>query len=440
MYTKCLDILAKLRSSYWYIPLLLAFLALLLAILTLRLDKLFVWHWLTYVGWFHANNPEGARVILSTIAGSMISVAGVSFSITMVAIAFAGSQVGPRLTSNFMRDKVNQLTLGMMVATFLYCLFILLALFNANKTGTEITENLTFIPQISLLTAVLFCISSIIILIYFFHHVPDSINMSNVVARVGQELNQQLTHLFPHNIGYEQETLPSFERLYGQKTLIKATESGYVRLINGQHLFNLAKKHDLIVKFQKQSGDFVTKGTILLEIYAKQTLTDQVEKACKNIFVLGINRNQEQDPLFLVDELVEIIGRALSPGVNDPFTAIGCFNWLTLSIQTFLHVTLPSPYRYDEHQQLRLIAYPIEFKQLCELVFARVHAYVAKDRNAAMHMMDMLIQLYDSANCTAQKKLLANYADALKRATSTTLLAEDATQISQIYQQKWQTS
>ncbi len=158
---------SELRASYWYIPLLLSIFSLLLSLLTLRLDHLFVWHWLEYMGWFHASNPEGARAILSTIASSMISVAGVSFSMTIVAVAFAGSQVGPRLTSNFMRDRINQITLGTFIATFLYCLFILLALFNANKNG--VTElNGVFIPQISLLVAILLSISSIIVLIYFF--------------------------------------------------------------------------------------------------------------------------------------------------------------------------------------------------------------------------------------------------------------------------------
>jgi uncharacterized membrane protein len=137
----------------------LAITDLLISILTLRLDHLFVWDWLQTIGWFHSSNPEGARAILSTIANSMITVAGVTFSMTIVAVSFAASQVGPRLISNFMHDRTNQITLGTFIATFLYCLFILLALFNVNKNIITQTEG-TFIPQISLHVALLLAADS----------------------------------------------------------------------------------------------------------------------------------------------------------------------------------------------------------------------------------------------------------------------------------------
>jgi len=197
--------------------------------LTLRLDHLFVWHWLEYIGWFHASNPEGARGILSIIASSMITVAGVSFSMTIVAVAFAGSQVGPRLTANFMRDRINQITLGTFIATFLYCLFILLALFNATKNGVTEVNGSVFIPQISLLVAISLSISSIIVLIYFFHHIPESINISNVIAQVGEELNRQLECVFPSNLGTEYPNkIPSFIHLYPKNTSILAIQQGYI--------------------------------------------------------------------------------------------------------------------------------------------------------------------------------------------------------------------
>lgn len=199
---RILNLLAKLHASYWYIPLIMAIASLLLSICTVYLDQEFIPQWLVNLGWFHTSKPDRASTILATIATSMITVAGVIFSMTIVAVSFAASQIGPRLISNFMRDRSNQITLGTFIATFLYCLFILLALFNLNESGaseTGVTD--PFLPQISLLVAIILTLCSIGVFIYFIHHIPESINMSNVIGKLGEELNRQVEFLFPANIG-----------------------------------------------------------------------------------------------------------------------------------------------------------------------------------------------------------------------------------------------
>ncbi|KTD36518.1 hypothetical protein Lnau_1502 [Legionella nautarum] len=432
MKSKLLNFFSELRSSYWYIPLLMSIAALLLAILTLRIDHLFVWRWLQSIGWFYGSNPDGARALLSTIANSMITVAGVTFSMTIVAVAFAAAQVGPRLTSNFMRDRANQITLGTFIATFLYCLFILLALFNANKDGISQIEGL-FVPQISLLVALLLAISSIIVLIYFFHHIPESINMSNLIAQIGDELNCQLDCLFPTNVGKEHSKKASCPESYSQSTSVIANKRGYIRIIDGVSLINIAKKNDLIIKLETKYSDFITENSVLLTIYSKEKIDAPVYKQCREAFALGYNRNQESDILFLVDELVEIIARALSPGINDPFTAMTCLDWLQSSLQKLSKINLPSSYRYDADNKLRLIAQPITFNEFCELIFCRVQPYVCRDRNAAIHMMAMIISIHKASQENEHKIILATHANSLNNAAKECLLPEDFKKIQSLY-------
>ena len=421
-----LNFISELRASYWYIPLLMSIVALLLSILTLRLDYLYVWHWLEKLGWYHANNTEGAKAILSTIASSMITVAGVTFSMTIVAVAFAGSQVGPRLTSNFMRDRANQITLGTFIATFLYCLFILLALFNANKNGVAESNELILIPQISLLTAIFLTISSIIVLIYFIHHIPESINISNIIARVAKELNHQIDYQFPINIGKELSTTSTFTAPFNQLiTSIHATKPGYIRILDGNTLIDIAKKHDLIIQLEVNVGAYLTEGSILLSIYSSKHIEDSIKKQCVSTFAVGDKRNQEQDILFLVDEMIEIIARALSPGINDPFTAMTCLDWLQSSLHKISNMQPPSPYRYDEDDKLRFIAKPITFSNFCELIFCRVQPYVCRDRNTALHMMNMIVSLHsDNANHEHQL-VLVSHAISLKNAAVECLATDD---------------
>lgn len=434
MKSKILDFFSKLRASYWYIPLIMSVIALLLSVLTLRLDHLFVWQWLEKWGWFHASNPEGARSILSIIATSMITVAGVTFSMTIVAVAFAGSQIGPRLTSNFMRDRANQITLGTFIATFLFCLFILLALFNSNKEGISQINGQVFIPQISLLIAIVLTISSLVVLIGFIHHIPESINMSNVIAQVGEELNRQISSQFPINIGKEYaQKSPDLSSL--KKTIVSSTTQGYIRILEGNSLIDIATKNDFIIQLEVRPGAYITEDVTLLVIYSSKNGDEQIKKQCTEAFALGLKRNQEQDILFLVDELVEIIARALSPGINDPFTAITCLDWLQSSVQKLSKEDEPSPYRADSENKLRLITKPITFEEFCDLIFVRVQPYVCKDRNATFHMMEMIISIHKALINPRQRAIISAHAFSLKEAANESLpLAEDRKKLLSLYE------
>lgn len=437
MKTILLNFFSELRASYWYTPLLMCVVSLLLSILTLRLDYLFDWHWLERWGWFHASNPEGARTILSSIATSMITVAGVTFSMTIVAVAFAGSQIGPRLTTNFMRDRANQITLGTFIATFLFCLFILLALFNANKNGTPQADKLVFIPQISLLVAILLTLSSIFVLIYFIHHIPESINMSNVVAQVGEELNRQISSQFPMNIGKENANLSiDLSQNSLKKTSVISPNQGYIRILDGNSLIDIATKNDLIIQLEARPGDYITEDSTLLVIYSSQTIDDAVSKQCMDAFALGHKRNQERDTLFLVDEIVEIIARALSPGINDPFTAMNCLDWLQSSIQKLSKVNQPFAYRCDIKDKLRLITKPITFPEFCDLVFCRVQPYICRDRNATLHMMKMIVSIHKNITNQQHKIILISHATLLKDAANASLsIEEDRKKLLSLYEE-----
>jgi len=436
MKSRLLNFLSETRASYWYIPLLMSIAALLFSILCLRLDHLFVLHWLDTWGWFHASNPEGARAILSTIATSMITVAGVTFSMTIVAVAFAASQVGPRLISNFMRDRANQITLGTFIATFLFCLFILLALFNANKNGVTESDGLVFIPQISLLMAILFTISSIIVLIYFIHHIPESIKMSNVIAQIGEELNKQVDCLFPINVGKEMSKQSAhIPKNHQHRDAVVATKLGYVRILDGDTLMAIAKKHDLIIQLEARSGTYVTEGSTLLYIYSLDKIEDRIHKQCVDAFALGHQHNQEHDIIFLIDEMVEIIARALSPGINDPFTAMTCLDWLQSTLQKISKTNQPSAYRYDAEDKLRLIAQPIAFTEFCDLIFCRVQPYVCKDRNTAIHMMEMINTIHASITNDEHKITLTSHAASLKNAALECLpINEDRKKLQSLYE------
>ena len=167
----------RIRSSFWFLPSLMACGAVALALATVALDGSVTDDWLQTLAWVYTGGAEGASAVLETIAGSMITIAGVVFSLTLVALSLASSQFGPRLLRNFMRDTANQVVLGTFVATFLYCLLVLRTIRRADEVA--------FVPHLSVTLGVLFAIASLGVLIYFIHHVSVSIQADEIIARVG---------------------------------------------------------------------------------------------------------------------------------------------------------------------------------------------------------------------------------------------------------------
>lgn len=193
MNTRLLNLWTKVRSSFWFIPSLMTVSAILLAFLTILLDRFFDVISPIEGGFFYTLGPSGARTLLATVAGSVITIAGVAFSITIVALTLASSQFGPRLLKNFMKDMGNQVVLGTLIATFLYCLLVLGAI---RENGDMI-----FVPHISVVVGLLLTLTSMGVFIFFIHHISVSIHADTVVAGVSKELKASINHLFPEKMG-----------------------------------------------------------------------------------------------------------------------------------------------------------------------------------------------------------------------------------------------
>ncbi|MGH7938935.1 MAG: DUF2254 domain-containing protein, partial [Bryobacteraceae bacterium] len=196
--------LEKLRSSYWFLPTLLAISAIGLSAITLHIDGVISPKWARNTAWIWAGGAEGARNVLATIASSTITVAGVVFSITIVTLTLASSQFGPRLLRNFMNDRGTQLVLGVFVATFLYCLLVLRAIRG--------TYQVTVVPFLSVTRGVVFAVASVGFLIFFIHHISTSIIAENVIGRVADDLRSNIDRLFPDPLDPQSPVAATSER------------------------------------------------------------------------------------------------------------------------------------------------------------------------------------------------------------------------------------
>lgn len=409
-----LQVWRSVRASYWFLPSLMVVLAIGLGAVMVWLDSGPASGALDGIGWYQMSKPEGAREMLSAIAASMITVAGVVFSITIVAISFAANQYGPRILTNFMSDRGNQVTLGTFIATFVYAIVVLRTIYAGEDD---------FVPQMAVLVAMLLALCSIMVLIYFIHHVPESIHVNTITSRVGRQLISLIEKQFPECVSdapkHSREQMRRFEHTAeaafgsGKATEIRCRANGYLQAIDEDELLSVACRHDLIISIRLAPGKFVHEGQTIALVAPAERLSTDAAKTIRASWAVGTSRTPDQDLLFLIDELVEIAARALSTGVNDPYTAMTCTDWLAAAAAELAGRQPRSPFRLDEQGDLRVVAPIVTFEGHLDQGFGRLRPYAASDINAASHVLSQIAVVAKECRSSEQVEAVARQAEAL---------------------------
>ncbi|HST61880.1 MAG TPA: DUF2254 domain-containing protein [Longimicrobium sp.] len=387
----------SLRSTYWFIPAIMAVAAGVLAIASVQADRYLAGAFVERLGWIYSGGPEGARAVLSVVAGSVMSTAGVTFSITITALALASSQLGPRLLHTFMRDTGNQVVLGTFIATFVFCLLVL-------RTIRGADEGAVFVPTLSVTAGVGLGLVSLGVLIYFIHHVAVSIQAPNVVADVGRELAKQVERAFPAVDGADHAPEPvvlpaDFE---ARAAAVDSHADGYVQALDEGALVRIAERTGMLLRVEARPGQFVAEGSALVRAWPPESMDADVERAIRRHFVLGTQRTSEQDVEFAVDQLVEVAVRAMSPAINDPFTAVACLDWLQAGLCRAARGRTPRPYRTSVDGRVCLVYRAgYTFTGLIDAAFNQVRQSSA--RSPAV-MLRLLETIEDVVRCTGGER------------------------------------
>ncbi len=225
----------SLNSSYWFVPTVMAIIFTVLAFGLLRLDRLGYYGPLEKWGWIYTGSADGARGVLSTVAGSTIGITATAFSITIVALQLASSNFGPRILRNFMQDVGNKLVLGTFISTFVYSLLILRAIYGSAEDRNQ------FVPHLSVTIGIILAVICTGVLIYFIHHASTIIQVSYVISQISQELDDAIERLFPQKIGLREPDYKSSEKeipddFDNEAFPIRASSKGYVQAIDTDKL------------------------------------------------------------------------------------------------------------------------------------------------------------------------------------------------------------
>jgi uncharacterized membrane protein len=388
-----------LRSSLWFVPGVMAVGALLLARLVVYLDDAWVSRWTTGSEWIYSRSPAGARDLLSTVAASMITVAGLTFSIIIVALQLASSQFGPRVLRSYMRDRGSQVVLGTFIATFLYCLMVMRTI--SDTEGEE--------PRLAVSVAVALAVASLAVLIYFLHHSAASIHAPNVVATISRELAAGIDRLYPASIG-SAPSLPVLPPAATSGAPIAAGVPGYVQGVDGDALMRLAQDADAVIRVRRYPGEFVWPDDVVLDITPAARASELTTARARDCIIVGDVRTAQQDIEFCFEQLVQVTLRALSPGYNDPLTAVGCIEHLGAALDRLLQRSEPAAARVDDRHQVRVIAPARPRARVVELTLTPI-IESARGATLVLRRLAMTVEaLAPRANTDEMRRVLAEQA------------------------------
>jgi uncharacterized membrane protein len=409
----------QLRSTYWFIPLAMVALAVVLSIASVLLDRAIQEQGAQSLEWLYSGGPAEARALLSTIAASMINVAGVTFSITIVTLSLASSQFGSQLLRNFMGDTGNQVVLGTFIATFLYALIVL-------QTISEV-EGRVFVPRISVIIGMLLAVAGLAVLIYFIHHVSASIEAENVIAGVGRDLDAAIDRLFPKQTAIAPQA-PRAERdesfIGGSEHPghpVPASQTGYLQAIDRDGLMNVATEKDLVVRVTCRPGDFIVEQSDIVVIWPPQEVDEELVKRVNDAFILGARRLRLQDVEFAINQLVEIAVRALSPGINDPFTAIACIDRLGASLAHLAERGIPAAHHYDRDGHLRLITDVVTFPGIVDAAFNQIRQHASSSVAVTIRLLEAIAIVAAHTRTQEQRAALRHQAEMIWRSSNEAL-------------------
>jgi uncharacterized membrane protein len=374
----------RLRTSLWVIPAGCTLAAALLAFGLIEFDRQTANTDFSLPGTFQGG-AESARAVLSTIAGSMVTVAGTVYSITIVALTLASQQFAPRVLGSFMRDRTNQVVLGFFVATFTYCLLVLRAV-----RGTAETE---FVPGAAVTGGVGLALISLVMLIYFIDHISHGIQVSSIIRGVARETRQQIDAVYPDRWRATEAIPDKTPVLPADWAPILARRSGYLQYTDYQALVHAAARADVVLREDRGTGAFVTGGTPLVFAGPAAWITPALEAQVNDAFALGSTPTMQQDVAFGLRQIVDIALKAISPAVNDPTTALNCIDHLGAILVVLAARKYPDPGRYDARGRLRVIAHERTFHDLARLAFDQIRHYGAGDHIIVLRMIDVIAQV-----------------------------------------------
>jgi uncharacterized membrane protein len=420
-----------LRTNLWLVPVLETVLIAVLFGMTYTVDRLAYDGLITLPTWVLSGTADVARVLLATVAAAIITVVGIVFSITIVALTLASTQFGPRMLRNFVRDPGTQLSLGTFVASFCYAMIALVSV-GGGPHGD-------FVPHLSITVTLLLTLLDVAVLLYFLNHIATMIQLPVVIAGIATTLVSEVTAMENSDVfGVGAGRGPSHEellvRLAESGAPIRTPRSGYLQVIRHDVLVKIAAKANAVVQLPHRPGHFMVAGQVIARVCPPEAAESVAERLALG-HVAGAYRTLPQDVSFGFDQLVEIALRALSPAVNDTFTGMTCVDWIADCLCRIAPIWHPHRIRRDSDGDIRVIAFEPSFERLVERAFDTIRQSSIGMPAIMIRQLDAIAKVIEQVPDRRRRTALIRQAEAIQRSNLATVPdASDRDDVTQHYE------
>jgi uncharacterized membrane protein len=416
-----------LRTTFWFVPTVLVVVAAVIFAVSFAIDIAAYYHHLQLPFWLHLGSADAGRDVLIAIAAAIITTVGVVFSVTILALTLASQQFGPRMMRNFVRDFGNQFTLGIFVASFVYSVLALGSISSYPHPH--------FVPHLCIAVAEILLLLDLAVLIYFINHIASSIQLPAVIAGIAHDLDVAIDKEFPVRddeinpdavisardlriqLQRPDELLDALERRGG---VILAAKSGYLQFVGYAQLTKIARLLDATIRLDYRPGHFIVAGQPIAKVFP-QGAAQQVEAALAKSHVTGPHRTLMQDPVFAIDQLVEIAIRALSPAVNDTFTALTCLDWLSEGLCRLSQRELTNDLYRDEEGRIRLISAGWSYDRMIKRAYDKIREAANGMPAVYIRMLDTISVVANATSSQLQRDALINQSEMIMRGAEATV-------------------
>jgi uncharacterized membrane protein len=394
-------LLRRLVDGFWLVPGSIAVLLALLAVLFLEIDEALDIEPGRLV---FGGDADAARNVLSTIAGSLITVAGLTFSLTIVVLTLISSQYTPRAIRSFLADRLNQVVAGAFVGIFAYCLIVLGAV-RSTETPSP------FVPVLSVTAAIVLALIALALLVVFVHHMGEHVQASNIVARLGSRTLEALDRLYPEPFApvedVEPGTVVARWRDQGEPTIVVARSVGYVQYVDIERLVECIDVRPVAVHVSVAPGTFVTPETPIVELWPRGSAADDAAACVRARFTIAAERDVRQDAAYGLRQLADVALKALSPGVNDPTTAVLAIGHSCAVLERLAGRRFPPAVRSSDEDGIALVVARHEFGDYLETAIGEIAHYAADNPRVVTALLHGLERITDAARRAAARDRVA---------------------------------
>ncbi len=401
--------------NLWLVPAIEIVLAVVLFAGTYAVDRAVYDGHQALPSWVLTGSADAARQILTALAAAVITVIGVVFSIMIVTLTLASTQFGPRMLRNFIRDRGTQVTLGTFVATFVYAV-LTLASIGPGSHGE-------FVPHISVTVLLILVLIDLGVLVYFIHHIAMSIQLPQVIASIASDLSRAIEiESTPEGPGPHaaSPTGPSvaelMQRIEEGGGIVQAPGSGYLQFVRHRELVQIAARTGSVMQLDYRPGHFVVAGQSLAKVWPASAAPTVARELARS-HVTGPVRTLAQDIAFAVDQLVEIAIRALSPAVNDTFTALTCIDWLTDGLCQIELRWDPVRVHRDSQGYVRVVTSHISHRRLVQRAYEKIRQAGRGMPAVLIRQLDGLTRIMGVTSTDERRAVLIEQAEMILRSS-----------------------